>query len=358
MNEETFSDNDEEIISGNRPLSSVQMLRSELAQEIISRRAGFLEKWALLIFLGILLVLFGGTWFVHYPDVVTATAVLTANNNPKEITVKQEGRLIKLFPKTHQPVKQNEVIGWMESSADYDQVSELSRELDRAIELLTQNQPQLASTVINVNFNKLGELQHDYEQFLLSEDAFSNYLSDNKNFGKAMSKYKPDRMRIVFQEQIASLLSKVQAWRNKYELQSSIDGRIALNENIGRGDYLRAGTVVGYVIPSNSIYFMESVLPQNNFGKLDTGQHVQLRFEAYPYEEWGFVNGTISNIESVPTGSGFKAVIKLDNGLITSNRRKLPYRSGLRAQALVITKDMRLLQKFYYGFVKSTSVNK
>lgn len=358
MNEETFSDNDEEIISGNRPLSSVQMLRSELAQEIISRRAGFLEKWALFIFLGILLVLFGGTWFVHYPDIVTTTAVLTANNNPKEITVKQEGRLIKLFAKTNQPVKQNDVIGWMESSADHDQVSELSRELDRAVELLTQNHPQLASTVINVNFNKLGELQYDYEQFLLSENAFSNYLSDSKNLGKATSKYKPDRIKIAFQEQIAFLQSQVQAWRNKYELQSSIGGRIALNTNISQGDYLRAGTIVGYVIPSNSIYFMESILPQINFGKLNTGQHVQLRFEAYPYEEWGFVNGTISNIEHVPTGNGFKAEIKLDDGLVTSNRRKLPYRSGLRAQALVITKDIRLLQKFYYGFIKSTSVSK
>jgi len=358
MNEELLKDDNEDIIAEDRPLSSVQMLRSELAQEIISRKAGFLEKWSLLIFLGILVLVFGGTWFVHYPDVIITSAVLTAENNPKEITVRQEGHLIKLFVKNNQPIKKNDVIAWIESSADHEQINELSKEIDKSIDLLTHNQPQKISSIINVNFYRLGEVQLDYQQFLLAEATFNKYISNAINLATSTSDHRPDPVKIAFQQQLQFLKNKIQIWTNRYILQTPIDGKIAIAENIKQNDYLRAGTVLGYVLPTNDKYFLETNLPQNNFGKLDTGLHVQIRLDAYPYEEWGFLNGTINYISSVPVGNGFVATIKLDNGLVTNNQKKLTYRNGLRAQAVIITKDIRLLQKLYYGFVKSNSINK
>jgi len=358
MNEEQLKDDNEDIIAEDRPLSSVQMLRSDLAQEIISRKAGFLEKWALLIFLGILFMVFGGTWFVHYPDVLTTSTVLTAENNPKDITVRQEGRLIKLFVRNNQGVKKNDVIAWIESSTDHDQVNELSKEIDKSLDLLTQNQPQKISSVIKVDFYKLGEIQSDYQQFLLAEDTFINYISSATNLAKVTSEHKPDHIKIAFQQQLLFLKNKIQTWANRYVIQTPIDGKIALDENIKQNDYLRAGVLLGYILPTNDKYFLETILPQNNFGKLDTGLHVQIRLDAYPYQEWGFLNGTLNYISSVPVGNGFMATIKLDNGLVTNNQKKLTFRNGLRGQAIIITKDIRLLQKFYYGFVKSSSMNK
>ena len=73
--------------------------RSEAAQEIISRKPGFLEKWALLLFMAILLLLVGATWFIRYPDIIESSGTLTGTNAPKEIIPLQTGRLIKLFVK-------------------------------------------------------------------------------------------------------------------------------------------------------------------------------------------------------------------------------------------------------------------
>lgn len=358
MDEEILTDNDESTFSDDSSLSSVQMLRSELAQEIISRKAGFLEKWSLFIFLVVLLLVFGGTWFVHYPDVITTTAVLSAENNPKGIIVRQEGHLTKLFVKNDQLIKQNDVIAWIESSADHNEVDELSKEVDKSILLLTENQPQKIALTFNVNLNNLGEIQSDYEHFLLAESAFKSYIANGANLTRVKSEHNPDRQKIAFQQQLQFLKSKITAWTNKYVLWASVDGRISIAGNIKESNYLKGGALLGYIIPANDKYFMETILPQNNFGKLDTGLHVQIRLEAYPYEEWGFLNGTINYISSVPSANGFLATIRLDNGLVTNNQNKITYRSGLRAQAIIITKDIRLLQKFYYGFVKSTSINK
>ena len=91
--------------------------RSEVAQEIISRKPDFFERWSLLIFLILALLLVTGAWFIHYPDIIEASAVLTGDNAPKEIISRQSGRLTSLFVKNNQQVKQGDILGWLESNA-------------------------------------------------------------------------------------------------------------------------------------------------------------------------------------------------------------------------------------------------
>lgn len=355
MQEEILEDEDEKLFLASKSLSSAHKLRSEMAQEIISRQPGFLEHWSLLIFLGILFLMLGGTWFVHYPDIITARAVLTAENSPKEIMARQDGHLIKLFVKNDQKVKQGTVIGLIESSANHDEVIELSKQLDRCIGLLTTNKLEEVFYLFDKPFTNLGELQQAYQQFLTSKDILKDYTQVS---GRANNLLKQHQQKMVFQQDLQSLRNQVNDWIKKYVLQAQTDGTVSFINSVEGNRYLRAGTLLGYIIPEDGKYYAEAVLPQNNFGKINTGLHVQLRFDAYPYEEWGFVGGTISYISNVPTENGFLTTITLDNGLVTNNRKHLAYKSGLRAQAIIITKDMRLLQRFYYGFVKSTSIEK
>jgi len=83
---------------------------------------------------------------------------------------------------------------------------------------------------------------------------------------------------------------------------------------------------------------------------------VQLRLTAYPYQEFGFVQGTLDYVSGIASDSGFLATIHLDNGLMTNNNQHILYKNGLKAHAIVITRDMRLLKRFYYNLVRSASV--
>lgn len=85
---------------------------------------------------------------------------------------------------------------------------------------------------------------------------------------------------------------------------------------------------------------------------------VQLRFDAYPYQEAGFVKGKLDYISSISSDSGFYATVRLENGLETNLKNKIHYKNGLKAQAIVITKNRRLLQRMYYSIIKATSVGK
>lgn len=444
MNNKIIESEQEGSFSSGKSMSTHYSLRSELAQEIIARQPGFIENWSLFIFLVILIAMLGATWFVHYPDIINSKAILTAEIAPKELVIKQEGRLTKLFIHNSAEVRRGDILGWIESNADHQQVLNLAKILDSSLILLNANKADRVFELYDQKLSNLGEIQPAFQQFVLAKQTFKDYtlngfylrklnmlendiksLNDlNKNLvkqrnlteedlGLAKETYdinkilldkkvitvaeyrngksiyvnkektvpqldvslftndmqKRDKLKeieqlshdmsqqqIIFQQEIQLLSSKVHDWINIYVLLAPIDGKVVYNTSLQENRYLRAGTLIGYVNPKESKFYAETTLSQINFGKIKLGMQVQLRFDAYPYEEWGYIDGTLSYVSNVPLDSGFLAIITLNNGLVTNNNKKLIYKNGLRANSLIITKDMRLLERFYYSFIKSTSI--
>jgi len=166
------------------------------------------------------------------------------------------------------------------------------------------------------------------------------------------------KQKIIFEQALYTFKSSIDDWLRRYTLQAPAAGRVIFMLPLQENQYVDQGKLLGYINPEDSRYFAEVRLSQNNFGKIDTGMKVQLRFDAYPYQEIGFVSGRLSYISDVAIDSGFLGTVRLDRGLITNQNKKLQYRNGLKAQALIITRDMRLLRRLYYSVVKSVSMNK
>lgn len=156
----------------------------------------------------------------------------------------------------------------------------------------------------------------------------------------------------IFEQALHTLKSHVEEWLYEYTIRSPSNGTIVFVRPVQKNQYIELGKLLGYVNPPDSKYFAELKLSQNNFGKADTGMKVQLRFEAYPYQEMGFVPGTLNYISNVAIDSGFIGTVRLTKGLKTNQNKELQYKPGLKAQALIITKDMRLLERLYYNIVK------
>jgi len=57
---------------------------------------------------------------------------------------------------------------------------------------------------------------------------------------------------------------------------------------------------------------------------------VQLRFDAYPYQESGFVSGTLNNISKVALDSGFLGTVKLEKGLLTNHNNEFQFKTVLK----------------------------
>ena len=440
-----WSTNGQKLAIPEEIVSEMPPQRSELAQEIVSHKSSFMEKWALLIFLSILLVLLLLTWLIKYPDIIEATATLTATNAPKEIVIRQEGRLVKLFIKNNEKVKKGDVFGWIEGTADHREVLALSQQIDSAIHLMNDEKPDNIPFIFNRHYSNLGEVQQAYREFTTTLQVFSDYMF-NGFYSKRKAMLKSDivslenskqklqsqlqltqqdltlaeesydmhkqlfdekvisksdfttekskltnkqmavpqlessmisnemlkrekqkeidqvdhdfsQQEILFLQGLQTLKSVMDDWKKKFLLQSPVEGKIYFIIPLQENQFLQQGKLIGFINPDDNHFYAESNLPQNNLGKIDTGQKVQLRLAAYPYQEFGFLQGTLNYVSDVASDSGFLATVRLDNGLITNNKRSILYKNGLKAQAIFITRDTRLLQRLYYNMIKSTSVN-
>lgn len=140
----------------------------------------------------------------------------------------------------------------------------------------------------------------------------------------------------------------------KYLFVAPIDGKISFSETIQENQQMRAGQQICFINPGNSNYYAEMYIPQVNFGKVRNGADVLLKFPAYPFQEFGNLQGKINFISRMPTDSGYLVKIVLPNGLTTNYKRNIQYRDGLNADAEIITKTMRQLERFYYNIVRAS----
>lgn len=206
-------------------------------------------------------------------------------------------------------------------------------------------------------------MQQGYQTFITALQLFmeASLLSNEtqkRDKLKELDQIEHDitQQQLTFQQALQSLKSVVDDWKKRFVLQSPVDGKVFFTIPLQENQFLQQGKLIGYINPNDTRFYAEANLPQNNFGKIDTGLQVQLRFDAYPYQEVGFVEGTLSYVSNVPSDSGFLANIRLNRGLSTNNNKSIPYKNGLKAQAIIITKNMRLLQRLWYNINKSTSV--
>ena len=157
-------------------------------EEIISKKPPFIVRWGTVFFFFLLLLIGLIFWFIQYPDVVTAKAKLTSLNAPKAIVTKSEGQLVKLTAKEGDMVYEDEIIGYMESTANPETVLHLSVKLDSLQILLRNNQGNLLSFSFLPTAGEarqpgaadtdgaLGELQQPYQTFIQSFISFRSYL--------------------------------------------------------------------------------------------------------------------------------------------------------------------------------------
>ncbi len=165
------------------------------------------------------------------------------------------------------------------------------------------------------------------------------------------------QQKIIYIQALNTLNSQVDEWIKKYVLMATVNGIISFATFTEENQQIQVGQTICYINPNNAKYYAIIYIPQTNFGKVKMQQKVLLKLNAYPYQEYGYLDGNISFISTIPTDSGYIAKVNLVNGLETNYRQALQYREGLTAQASIITADKRLLQRFYENFLKIINRN-
>ncbi len=138
-------------------------IRSEEVQEILSHIPSWIIRWGTTAILATVVVILISSWFIKYPNTISARIVLTTQTPPTKVIARSGGN-IDLRVKDGDGVKQGMLLGIVENPADINDILYVSGKIEEIRPMLVL---QGADIVIREDLD-LGSLQASYAVFLKS----------------------------------------------------------------------------------------------------------------------------------------------------------------------------------------------
>ncbi len=411
-------------------------LRSEEVQEILGHIPSRIIRYGIIVVLSIVLVLFAGSFFFKYPDIITANVEVLTQNPPAEVTANISGDISSIFVADSQFVETGHVLGIIKNSADYSHVSFLNNHLiDIERELLNPSLFEFLPDTLQLGdvqsaYSTFYKASQEYKQFIkldyhqkkiqalglkqkellkyaaimteqakLRGDEYelveNQYKRDSQLFAKevisvadlekskkaliqnGMSvqtakstvvntqiqlqelkqqivEYEQEEIKQAnnykqaLNEHYRNLDSRVAGWFNQYVLVAPISGNVAFNKVWNENQFVEASSQVFAIVPQYKQKIIGRVtLTSKGAGKVKRGQSVNLKFNNFPYQEFGMVQAKVSTISLVPQNDEYILELNLPDSLVTNYNIVLPFTQKMTGTAEIITEDLPLITRLF-----------
>lgn len=167
-------------------------------------------------------------------------------------------------------------------------LSNIEREQQQQALLDVKQEKQNLARILMQQNNQLSQLHFNLanvpQQYALRISNLKREISDTQN-------------------QLSQLKSNY-----SYTITASNNG-VVTGIQVVEGEVLSQAKLLLHIIPEGSELVAELLLPTRSAGFVEIGNETRLRFDAFPYQRFGFINSTISRI---------------DKALITPNEVRLP----------------------------------
>ncbi|WAC42189.1 biotin/lipoyl-binding protein [Pedobacter sp. SL55] len=149
----------------------------EPIKEILGRVPSWIVQWGntliLIFFVSIVIISF----IIKYPEVTYTNAKIVSINAPKAVVSRVSGKLVQINFKEDTPVRKGDLIGFLESVANHEQVLALYNELKvMNNDFVNNNQKDLDTRLFEIAHNELGELQQSFQAFFQAYLTYKNYM--------------------------------------------------------------------------------------------------------------------------------------------------------------------------------------
>ncbi len=150
------------------------------------------------------------------------------------------------------------------------------------------------------------------------------------------------------EESLNNLKSSIASWEKNYLIIAPVSGHVTFNNYWSENQNVRAGEKVMTIIPEEAGNLLGKIkLPLKGAGEVKEGQPVNIRFENYPYLEYGMVKGIVSNVSKVHDGEFYTVELDLPDGLTTYYGIEIGFNQHMQGSAEILTDNMRLLQRIF-----------
>ena len=152
-------------------------LRSEEFNEIMGVPPRWIVRWGTTIIFMVIALVFIGSAFFRYPDIIVAPAVITSENPPSVIISKANGKLADISFREGAMVMRGDTIGVIENPARLNDIKTLSK-LVHVFDPASDS-PEMMNMIKNYNNLKFGEIQNQFNSFSRACSDYMLFLKQN-----------------------------------------------------------------------------------------------------------------------------------------------------------------------------------
>lgn len=143
------------------------------------------------------------------------------------------------------------------------------------------------------------------------------------------------------------LKSRLALWEQNFIIRTPIEGKVSFTNFWSKNQQVKKDEIAFTVIPELKSHIIGRIsLPVKGAGKVAVGHKVNIRFENFPYMEYGYIQGTVKSISLVPNNENYVVEVELPQDLITNYSIPLKFSQEMKGSAEIITEDLRLIQRF------------
>lgn len=153
---------------------------------------------------------------------------------------------------------------------------------------------------------------------------------------------------VALKSDISNLLSEIEKWKKDYFLIAPKGGTVVIAENIREKQAVRKNEKILSIVPEGDQPFYGKVmLPIKGSGKVEREQEVVIKFDNFPYHEYGMVKGVVERKDILPNDNVQHIFVSIDQKLITNQDKTLTYSPFMQGTAEIITKDRRFIERVF-----------
>ena len=160
--------------------------------------------------------------------------------------------------------------------------------------------------------------------------------------------------QVIAQEQrIAELennLAKAKRALEQTTITAPVDGTILALNTRTIGGVVNVAERIAQIVPDNDLLYVDVTLDNQDVGFVRVGQRVVIKVATYPFQRYGYLEGTVENIspdaiQDEKKGLVYKAKVKLSSAN-SSKKNRLKLLPGMSVSAEITTGKRRIIEFF------------
>ncbi len=153
-------------------------------------------------------------------------------------------------------------------------------------------------------------------------------------------------LQLFMHKSFNNLSGAIKTWNQDFLIVAPIDGTVSFNKFWTTNQNITVGEKILSIVPADSSNIIGKLtMPVYRSGKVKIGQRVNIRFENYPYMEFGMVTGYVEKISIVPANNTYAVDVSFPDGLRSNYQIDLVFTQKMKGKAEIITQDIRLLTR-------------